>query len=95
MKLKKPAKDHHAEWDLVLDNEGATLASIRIVPDPLNAHLNCWQARIMLPTPADSDQPWEQWYTWQVKTKRAVWYFQRLGVDTAPLEKLIADKEQN
>lgn len=29
MKLKKPAKDHRGEWDLVLDNDGTTVAALR------------------------------------------------------------------
>jgi len=93
LRLKKADKDHRGEWDLVLDNNGTTVVSVRVVPDPLNARLGCWQVRIMIPTPTDSLQPWDEWYNYQVKTTSAVYYFLRLGVDTAPLEKLIAEKE--
>ena len=93
LKLKKPAKDHRGEWDLVLDNEGTTTASIQMVPDSLNGHLGYWAIRVMMPLPNTDRFDWAVWYSWHVKPEHALRYFGQLGVDTAPMEKLIAEKE--
>jgi hypothetical protein len=93
LKLKKPDKDHRGEWDFVLDNDGLVIASVKMTPDVLNMHLGYWEARIMMPLPSNDRFGWAAWTTWRVKPSYAVRYFYQLGVDTAPLEKLIAEKE--
>ena len=88
MKLKKPAKDHQGEWDLVLDNEGTTVASLRhyVARDDWNSYV-----AILWPEPRSSGGAFV-WATQALYTDQAVLFFKMLGVDTAPLEKLRKEK---
>ena len=92
MKLKKPAKDHRGEWDLVLDNEGTTVAALKITdksldwPEWVNAGM-----RILWATPSYEVGP-EHFSTYKMYWGSGVAFFRSLGVDTAPLEKLMEEK---
>lgn len=84
MKLKKPAKDHRGEWDLVLDNNGHTVASLR-VRDPGVPPMIVW----LWPIPScewDSDPA--DWETHYLHVASSLRFLDLLGVDTAPLEAL-------
>ena len=84
MKLKKPAKDHRGEWDLVLDNDGTTVASMRYRPRPNSPIV---YLEILWPMPSYRLGSFE-WRKCGLFVDDAVTFFKMLGVDTAPLEKL-------
>ena len=88
MKLKKPAKDHRGSWDLVLDNEGLTLASLRYKPhfDPFQAYFE-----ILWPLPRTELGAFE-WHCFGLAVGYTYTFLGGFGVDTAPLGKLIAEK---
>ena len=88
MELKKPAKDHRGEWDLVLDNEGTTVASLKFHAEStgLREHV-----KMLWPIPRQSKTAFEWKREWLLASE-AVTFFENLGVDTTPLEKLIAEK---
>lgn len=93
MKLKKPAKDHRGEWDLVLDNDGTTVAALKHVPKVWHDSVRSTDTHIDLlwPVPYMVEMVWE-WKTHWLHYRPAIEFFANLGVDTAPLEKLMEEK---
>ena len=88
MKLKKPAKDHRGSWDLVLDNDGTTVASLKFCPKS-KAWKEHWE--MLWPIPRNWEGVFEFETYWQ-STTEATLFLENVGVDTAPLEKLMEEK---
>ena len=102
MKLKKPAKDHRGEWDLVLDNEGVTVSAVRYVVNAMSTRIAKNQliagysdegfVEVLWPHPMKLSGAAMTWASTPLSFNEAIDFFEHLGVDTAPLEKLQAEK---
>ena len=89
MKLKKPAKDHRGSWALVLDNEGTTVSAVRYIA---NGYSREGFVEVLWPYPTKLSGTAMTWATTALSFNEAIDFFESLGVDTAPLEKLQAEK---
>lgn len=80
MKLKKPAKDHRGEWDLVLVNKlGYTVAALYMDADTATF-------KVQWPEPTLSRR------THRATWAEMIMFLQLFEVDTAPLGKLREEK---
>lgn len=91
MKLKKPSRDHRGEWDLVLDNDGTMVAALKHARISLNYGEHFV---ILWPMPSVVTGAVE-WQTHALNVLETKVFFAMLGVDTAPLEKLRKEKEND